>query len=355
MGFKILAINPGSTSTKIALYDNEQPTLELTLRHSAEEIARFPRIIDQLDWRKEMILDALRQNHFEVKSLSAVIGRGGLIKPIESGVYEVNPAMKNDLVNAQREHASNIGGLIAEQIAQSAGVKAYIADPVVVDELCDIARLSGIPECPRISIFHALNQKAIARRHAAKIGKRYEELNLVVAHMGGGISVSAHCKGRVIDTNNALDGDGPIAPERAGTVPAGHLVNLCFSGKYSQNEILKMLAGKGGLVAHLHQNSVQQLCEQISQGDTKAKAVLDAMSYTIAKEIGAMATVLKGKVDAILLTGGVSYNEPVNEVIREHCAFLAPIHVYPGEDEMGALMLNALGVLRGEMIPKVYA
>ena len=251
MGFKILAINPGSTSTKIALYDDEQPTLALTLRHSAEEIARFPRIIDQLDWRKEMVLEALAKNNFDVKSLSAVIGRGGLIKPIESGVYEVNAALKNDLVNAQREHASNLGGLIAEQIAQAAGVKAYIADPVVVDELDDIARLSGIPECPRISIFHALNQKAIARRHAEKVGKRYEDLNLVVAHMGGGISVSAHCKGRVIDTNNALDGDGPIAPERAGTVPAGALVNLCFSGKYSQRDVLKMLAGKGGLVAHL--------------------------------------------------------------------------------------------------------
>ena len=267
MGFKILAINPGSTSTKIALYDDEQPTLALTLRHSAEEIARFPRIIDQLDWRKEMVLEALAKNNFDVKSLSAVIGRGGLIKPIESGVYEVNAALKNDLVNAQREHASNLGGLIAEQIAQAAGVKAYIADPVVVDELDDIARLSGIPECPRISIFHALNQKAIARRHAEKVGKRYEDLNLVVAHMGGGISVSAHCKGRVIDTNNALDGDGPIAPERAGTVPAGALVNLCFSGKYSQRDVLKMLAGKGGLVAHLNQNSVQQICIDIEKGD----------------------------------------------------------------------------------------
>mgnify|MGYP000456528020 CR=1 FL=1 len=305
MGFKILAINPGSTSTKIALYDDEQPTLALTLRHSAEEIARFPRIIDQLDWRKEMVLEALAKNNFDVKSLSAVIGRGGLIKPIESGVYEVNAALKNDLVNA-------------EQIAQAAGVKAYIADPVVVDELDDIARLSGIPECPRISIFHALNQKAIARRHAEKVGKRYEDLNLVVAHMGGGISVSAHCKGRVIDTNNALDGDGPIAPERAGTVPAGALVNLCFSGKYSQRDVLKMLAGKGGLVAHLNQNSVQQICIDIEKGDQKSKAVLDAMSYSIAKEIGAMAAVLKGQVDAILLTGGVAYNEPVNDVIREH-------------------------------------
>ena len=362
MGFKILAINPGSTSTKIALYDDEQPTLALTLRHSAEEIARFPRIIDQLDWRKEMVLEALAKNNFDVKSLSAVIGRGGLLgcilfRCILFGLF----LLRRGLFFLGFRFGLGLrlllgnGGQIAEQIAQAAGVKAYIADPVVVDELDDIARLSGIPECPRISIFHALNQKAIARRHAEKVGKRYEDLNLVVAHMGGGISVSAHCKGRVIDTNNALDGDGPIAPERAGTVPAGALVNLCFSGKYSQRDVLKMLAGKGGLVAHLNQNSVQQICIDIEKGDQKSKAVLDAMSYSIAKEIGAMAAVLKGQVDAILLTGGVAYNEPVNDVIREHCSFLAPIFIYPGEDEMGALMLNALSVLRGERTPKVYA
>ncbi len=356
MGFKILAINPGSTSTKIAIFEDEKAILTHTLRHSAEEIARFPHIIDQLEWRKEMILDALKSKNIDVKSLAAVIGRGGLVKPIESGVYEVNEALKNDLTHAQREHASNIGGLIAEQIAREAGVKAYIADPVVVDELQYVARISGLPECPRISIFHALNQKAIARRHAAKIGKRYEDLNLIVAHMGGGISVSAHCKGRVIDTNNALDGDGPFAPERAGTVPAGSLVSLCFSGKYTQPQIVKMLAGKGGLVAHLGKNSVQEICEKdIAGGDKHSKEVLDAMSYTISKAIGAMAVVLKGQVDAILLTGGVAYNEPVNEVIREHCSFLAPIVIYPGEDEMEALALNALGVLKGEMTPKVYA
>ena len=355
MGYKVLAINPGSTSTKVALYDEERPLLDLTLRHTTEELTRFTDIIDQLDWRRGLILSALREKSFDIKELSAVIGRGGLIRPIPAGVYEVNSRMRYDLRNAQMKHACNLGGLLAAQIAHMAGVKAYIADPPVVDEMDDVARITGMPMCPRKPIFHALNQKATARLHCDRAGLVYEQANLIVAHMGGGISVSAHCKGRVIDTNNALDGDGPIAPERAGTVPAGALVNLCFSGKYSQRDVLKMLAGKGGLVAHLNQNSVQQICIDIEKGDQKSKAVLDAMSYSIAKEIGAMAAVLKGQVDAILLTGGVAYNEPVNDVIREHCSFLAPIFIYPGEDEMGALMLNALSVLRGERTPKVYA
>ena len=354
MGFKILAINPGSTSTKIALYDDEQPTLALTLRHSAEEIARFPRIIDQLDWRKEMVLEALAKNNFDVKSLSAVIGRGGLIKPIESGVYEVNAALKNDLVNAQREHASNLGGLIAEQIAQAAGVKAYIADPVVVDELDAIARRSGFPECPRISIFHALNQKAIARRHAEKVGKRYEDLNLVVAHMGGGISVAADKQGRIVDVNNALDGDGPFAPDRAGSIPSSELIKVCFSGQYTKEELLKFISSKGGLVAYLGTNSVIQVMERIAQGDQRAKKVLDAMCYNIVKQIGAMAAALSGSVQAIVLTGGIAYNEPVVEYIRERCSFIAPIAVYPGENELEALVTNALVVLRGVITPKVY-
>ena len=279
MGFKILAINPGSTSTKVALFDNDTQQLDLTLRHTAEQIAAFPNVIDQLQWRKDMILKALAEQGFDVRQLSAVIGRGGLVKPIEAGVYEVNEAMKHDLTNATMEHASNLGGLIAEQIASQVGVKAYIADPVVVDEMTETARYSGLPECPRRSIFHALNQKATARLHCDKIGKRYEDMNLVVAHMGGGISVSAHCKGRVIDTNNALDGDGPFAPERAGTIPAGELVELCFSGKYTKRDLKKMLAGKGGLVAHLGSNSVMHLIERVEAGDKQAGVVIDAMSY----------------------------------------------------------------------------
>lgn len=355
MGFKILAINPGSTSTKVALFDDDTQQLDLTLRHTAEQIARFTNVIDQLQWRKDMILKALEEQGFDVGKLSAVIGRGGLVKPIEAGVYEVNEAMKRDLTNATQEHASNLGGLIAEQIAREVGIKAYIADPVVVDEMTETARYSGLPECPRRSIFHALNQKATARLHCDKIGKRYEDLNLVVAHMGGGISVSAHCKGRVIDTNNALDGDGPFAPERAGTIPAGQLVELCFSGRYTKRDLKKKLAGKGGLVAHLGSNSVMHLIEQIEAGDKQAALVIDAMSYNISKAIGAMAAAMSGNVDGIILTGGIAYNEPVVEYIREHCSFIAPIAVYPGENEMEALMLNALVVLRGTITPKVYA
>ena len=355
MSFKILAINPGSTSTKVALFEDELPLLDLTLRHTAEEIAAYANITDQLPWRREIILKALAEQGFDIRELSAVIGRGGLIKPIPAGVYEVNDAMRHDLIHAQMEHASNLGGLIADEIARMAGVKAYIADPVVVDEMEDVARISGLPECPRRSIFHALNQKATARLHCEKTGLRYEDSNLIVAHMGGGISVSAHCRGRVIDTNNALNGDGPLAPERAGTLPAEGLVEICFSGKYTKKEVMKKLAGKGGMVAHLGLNSVQQLCINADRGDEKCRAMIEALGYNIAKEIGAMATVLKGKVDGIVLTGGVAYNEPVNEVIRAHASFIAPIYIYPGENELESLNLNALVVLRGVITPRVYA
>ena len=355
MSFKILAINPGSTSTKVALFEDERPLLDLTLRHTAEEIAAYANITDQLPWRREIILKALAEQGFDIRELSAVIGRGGLIKPIPAGVYEVNDAMRHDLIHAQMEHASNLGGLIADEIARMAGVKAYIADPVVVDEMEDVARISGLPECPRRSIFHALNQKATARLHCEKTGLRYEDSNLIVAHMGGGISVSAHCRGRVIDTNNALNGDGPLAPERAGTLPAEGLVEICFSGKYTKKEVMKKLAGKGGMVAHLGLNSVQQLCINADRGDEKCRAMIEALGYNIAKEIGAMATVLKGKVDGIVLTGGVAYNELVNEVIRAHASFIAPIYIYPGENELESLNLNALVVLRGVITPRVYA
>lgn len=355
MSFKILAINPGSTSTKVALFEDERPLLDLTLRHTAEEIAAYANITDQLPWRREIILKALAEQGFDIRELSAVIGRGGLIKPIPAGVYEVNDAMRHDLIHAQMEHASNLGGLIADEIARMAGVKAYIADPVVVDEMEDVARISGLPECPRRSIFHALNQKATARLHCEKTGLRYEDSNLIVAHMGGGISVSAHCRGRVIDTNNALNGDGPLAPERAGTLPAEGLVEICFSGKYTKKEVMKKLAGKGGMVAHLGLNSVQQLCINADRGDEKCRAMIEALGYNIAKEIGAMATVLKGKVDGIVLTGGVAYNEPVNEVILAHASFIAPIYIYPGENELESLNLNALVVLRGVITPRVYA
>ena len=356
MSYRILTIDPGSTSTKIGVFDDEKMLFEENLHHSAEELAQFETIPQQEAFRRRLVLKALEEHHIPLESLSAVCGRGGVLKPVHGGTYLTTDAMIDTLKKGPYgHHASNLGGLLAREIGSALHIPSYIVDPPVVDELAPLARYSGHPLITRRSIFHALNQKATARLHCERMGWVYEESNLIVAHMGGGISVSAHCKGRVIDTNNALDGDGPIAPERAGTVPAGALVNLCFSGKYSQRDVLKMLAGKGGLVAHLNQNSVQQICIDIEKGDQKSKAVLDAMSYSIAKEIGAMAAVLKGQVDAILLTGGVAYNEPVNDVIREHCSFLAPIFIYPGEDEMGALMLNALSVLRGERTPKVYA
>lgn len=354
MSYKVLAINPGSTSTKIALYEDEQPLLELTLRHTTEEIARFANIIDQLDWRRGLILQALREKEFDIRHLSAVIGRGGLIRPIPAGVYEVNSRMRYDLRNAQMKHACNLGGLLAAQIAHMAGVKAYIADPPVVDEMDDVARITGMPMCPRKSIFHALNQKATARLHCDRAGLVYEKSNLIVAHMGGGISVAAHKQGRIVDVNNALDGDGPFAPDRAGSIPSSELIKVCFSGQYTREELLKYISSKGGLVAYLGTNSVIQVMERIEQGDQRAQKVLESMCYNIVKQIGAMATALSGRVDGILLTGGIAYNEPVTEYIREHCAFIAPVTVYAGENELEALVANALVVLRGTIEPKVY-
>lgn len=354
MGYKVLAINPGSTSTKIALYDDEQPLLELTLRHTTEEIAGFADIIDQLAWRRGLILQALREKEFDIKHLSAVIGRGGLIRAIPAGVYEVNSRMRYDLRNAQMKHACNLGGLLAAQIAHMAGVKAYIADPPVVDEMDDAARITGMPMCPRKSIFHALNQKATARLHCDRAGIVYEKSNLIVAHMGGGISVAAHKQGRIVDVNNALDGDGPFAPDRAGSIPSSELIKVCFSGQYTREELLKYISSKGGLVAYLGTNSVIQVMERIEKGDQRARRVLEAMCYNIVKQIGAMAAALSGRVDGILLTGGIAYNEPVTEYIRTHCSFIAPVTVYAGENELEALVANALVVLRGTVAPKVY-
>jgi len=355
MGYHILAINPGSTSTKIAVYCDEQRQLALSIHHAVEELAAFHHINEQYEWRKELILSTLRQHGFDIASLSAVIGRGGLVHPLEGGVYEVNEALHHDLLHAQLSHASNLGGLIAADIAREVGVKAYIADPVVVDEMVDVARISGRPELPRSSIFHALNQKAIGRRYAREIGSRYEELNLIVAHMGGGITVGAHRRGRVIDVNNALNGDGPFSPERAGKVPSGELAQFCFSGQYTSQEMYKLLTSRSGLVAHLGTQSVIEVEQRIEAGDAKAKLVLDAMSYNIAKEIGQMAVALCGEVDAVLLTGGIAHCRLVTDEIERLCRFIAPIRVYPGENELEALAANALAVLKGEREVRVYA
>ena len=308
MSYIILAINPGSTSTKIAVYEDTQPVLSLAINHSAAEIAAFATIGDQFEWRKDLVLESLRKRGFDIGTLSAVIGRGGLVHPVEGGVYEVNDALHDDLLHARRQHASNLGGLIAQEIAAEVGVKAYIADPVVVDEMIPYARISGLPQLPRESVFHALNQKAIARRYARETGRKYEELNLIVSHMGGGITVSAHRQGRVIDTSNALNGAGPFSPERAGTLPPGPLIDLCFSGEYTREELQKLINGRGGLLAHLGTTSVPEILRRIDNNDLQAMLVLRAMCYNVAKEIGAMAIALKGKADAILLTGGIAHN-----------------------------------------------
>jgi butyrate kinase len=354
---RIIAVNPGSTSTKIAVYQNKEAVFLKTIRHSAEELARFPKITDQFQFRKDIIMQQINDAEIDLATIRAIVGRGGLLKPIPSGVYIVNDQMIHDLRHATfREHASNLGGLIARDMADSIpGATAYIADPVVVDELEDIARIAGHPLFSRISIFHALNQKAIARDFAKMVQKRYEDLNLIVGHMGGGITIGAHRKGRVIDVNQGLDGEGPFSPERSGTLPVAELVNVCFGGTHSQKEILKMITGEGGLVAYFGTNNASDIARMVEAGDAKARIVYEAMAYQVSKYIGEMYTVLKGEVDAILLTGGVAYDKLFISWIQERVYKLAPIHIFPGEDEMRALAINGLMVITGEITPKVYS
>ncbi|MDE5629206.1 MAG: butyrate kinase [Muribaculaceae bacterium] len=354
MAYKILAINPGSTSTKIAVYTDDHPDFTLSIDHAPEDLAQFASVVEQYNWRKDLIETALADNGINIRDFSAIIGRGGIVSPIESGVYEVNDDLVYDLQRARMQHASNLGGLIARDIADEIGVKAYIADPVVVDEMMPYARISGLPELPRESVFHALNQKAVARLFAKENGKNYEDLNLIVCHMGGGCTVSAHRRGRVVDTTNALDGCGPFSPERSGSLPPGPLIHLCFSGKYTEEELIKKVHGAGGLVAHLGTTSVPEVLDRIQNHDLHAMLVLRAMCYTICKEIGSMAVAMKGDVDAILLTGGIAHSKRVTDFIADHVAYIAPIYVYPGENELRALAGNALAVLRGERIPKEY-
>lgn len=352
----ILAINPGSTSTKIAIFEGKSEVFTKTLRHTAEEIAPFEKVIDQYEFRLQAITAALKENGIALSDLAVIVGRGGLLKPIASGVYEVNDAMVADLKSAQYgEHASNLGGIIAKALAsQVKGCRAFIADPVVVDELCDIARVGGHPLFPHISIFHALNQKAIAKQYAAEIGKTYEELNLIIAHLGGGVSVGAHEKGKVVDVNNALNGEGPFSPERSGGITAMQLAKACYSGKYTFDEVKKMINGKGGVVAHLGTNSFQEVEKRVVEGDEKAKLISDAFIYNVAKAIGAEAAALSGKVDAILLTGGIAYGKGMMKQLSSMVEFIAPVKVYPGEDEMGALAGNGLAVLEGREKVKNY-
>ena len=354
MAIKSLIINPGSTSTKIGVFEDDKLLFDETLRHTTEEIAQYDRIVSQKNFRKEVILNFLKENNIDINSFDVIVGRGGLLKPIPSGTYAVTDKLVEDLKNAVGgEHASNLGGILAREIADEIGVPSYIVDPVVVDELADVARLSGVPELPRVSIFHALNQKAVAKRYAKEVGKRYELLNLIVVHMGGGVSVGAHTGGKVVDVFNALSGDGAFSPERAGAVPPGALVDLCFSGKYSVKEIKKMLIGNGGFNAYLNTNDAREVYQQ-SLTDEYAKTVLDAFIYQVSKDIGAQAAVLSGNVDQIILTGGIAYGEYVVEEIKKRVGFIAPVTVYPGEDELLALAEGALRVMRGDEEVKEY-
>ena len=352
----ILVINPGSTSTKMAVFEDEKPILLRTINHSAEELAPYEDVLEQKDFRRRVVLDELQKADIPLQ-FDAVIGRGGLVKPVEGGVYEINEPMVRDTLSgiAMHDHACNLGCLIAYEIAaEITGCRSFIADPGVVDELNDYARISGSPLMNRICIWHALNQRAIARRYAAGIGREYEDLNLIICHLGGGISVAAHDHGRAIDANNALDGEGPFSPERAGSLPAADLIRLCFSGKYSEKQLLKRIAGKAGLNAHLGTNNMREILQRIQQGDKHAELIVDAMIYHVAKNIAAEAAVLCGKVDAILLTGGMAHSDYLVSRLRQRIDFLAPVYTFPGEDEMEALALNALAVLQKKREAKVY-
>ncbi|MFY9151652.1 MAG: butyrate kinase [Prolixibacteraceae bacterium] len=353
---RILAINPGSTSTKFAVYFDEVCMLKKTLRHSIEDLSLYDNIIDQFEFRKGLIIDALVDEGFEVDKIKYIIGRGGLTYALKSGVYVVNNRMlEHARAGIYGQHASNLGPLIADFIAlQIPGARAFIADPVVTDEMNEIARYSGHPAFERRSIFHALNQKATARVHARKIGRNYEELNLIVAHLGGGISVGAHQIGRVIDVNNALDGEGPFSPERSGTLPVGQVIDLCFSQKYEKDEIRRMVIGEGGFVAYLGTNDAQEVENRAKAGDELAVKIQDALGYQVAKAIGEMAAVLNGKVDGILLTGGLAFNSYLTGYIASKVEFIAKVFVYPGEDELEALAMNAYRVASGEIEPLEY-
>lgn len=357
---KILTINPGSTSTKIAVfsYDNNQHKLifNKTINHSAEEIHKFHKIIDQYHFRSDLITKTLKENGIEIEELACVVGRGGLFKPVKSGTYLVNDLMIQDIRDPKTlEHASNLGCLLAHEIAASIGRKAFIVDPVVVDELDDIARYSGLKDFPRTSIFHALNQKAIARKCSEDHNRNYEDLNMIVVHLGGGITIGAHKKGRVVDVNNGLTGEGPFSPERAGGIACFDIIELCFREGMTKEKAKKAIVGKGGIVDYLGTNNMREIEQGILNGDKKAEGVFDAMVYQICKEIGAMATaVFKGKVDYIVLTGGIAYDKRLASIIRDRAGFIADIKVYPGEDEMMALYLGGLRVIKGIDKEQIY-
>ncbi len=350
----ILAINPGSTSTKIAVYDDERQIFSCSIAHTPQELAAFDDVLDQEGFRYGLVVDKLHEAGFDLR-FDAVIGRGSLAKPVEGGVYEVNERMIKDARETPDRHACDLGCIIARRVANlSPGCICLVADPGSVDELNEWARVTGSPLMPHYCIWHALNQRAIARRFASETGRRYEDLDLIVCHLGGGISIAAHEHGRAVDVNNALNGDGPFSPERAGTLPAGTLVNMVYSGRYSQAEWQRRIAGEAGMSAHLGTNDLREALRRVRAGDEHARLIVDAMLYHTAKAIAAHGATLRGHIDAILITGGMAHEQYVLDRLRERLDWLAPIHVYPGENEMQALAMNALLVTRGELKLKDY-
>lgn len=354
MKYNILAINPGSTSTKLALYENDKEIFCNTLEHSAEEIEKYDKIQDQFEMRKNLVISSLLEKGYDIKSLSAVVGRGGMVPKVKSGAYKVNETMVNRLkFNPVIEHASNLGALIAYEIANEVNISAYIYDSVRVDELKDVARISGMPEISRTSTSHALNSRAMAMKVAKMNGKKYSDMNFVVAHLGGGISVSVHEKGRMVDI--LADDEGPFSPERAGRVPCKELIDLCYSGEFDKKTMNKKLRGNGGLKAYLNTVDVREVEEMIERNDEKAKLVLEAMAYQVSKGIGDLSTVVEGKVDAIVLTGGIAYSKRITALIKKRVEFIAPVEIMPGENEMESLAMGILRVLKGEEEASEYS
>ncbi len=352
---KILIINPGSTSTKVGLYDSGKMTVSESVSHPDEELKKFKTIWEQYDFRKAAVFKVLDAHRVSFSDIAAIACRGGNVKPIPGGIYQVCPRMIEDMKSGiYGKHPTNVGGLVAYDLGNQFNIPVLTLDPPMTDEMCTSARYSGIPQIARQSSFHALNQKATARKISAEIGRSYEDLNMIVVHLGGGISVGAHRKGKIIDVNNALDGDGPFSPERAGSLPAGDLVKLCFGGKYSEEEILKLLTGGGGLVAYLGTTNAIEIEKRIAEGDKQADEVFEAMSYQVAKEVGACAAVLEGQVDAIALTGSLVHSKRLMDSLRKKISFIAPIYLNPGENEMLALAEGVMRYLRNEERLSVY-
>jgi len=352
--YYILAINPGSTSTKIGIFKNTKLILSKNIPHSVSDLENFNSIMDQKEFRTKIVMSILDKCEVPVSKLNAIVGRGGMLTPMKSGTYIVNNEMISFLSNNLLEHASSLGAILADNIATSIGVKAYIVDPVVVDEMDSIAKITGLPEIRKISIFHALNQKAAAREVARRMRKKYNKCNFIVAHLGGGITIGVHKQGLVVDVNNGLNGDGPFSPERAGSIPTWSLIEWATTGFYSLPELKKKITGQGGVVAYMGTNNMQEVKKMVKKGDKKANDIYNALGYNIAKGIGALAPVVRGKLDAVIITGGLAFDKDLMSMIRKRIKYLAPVVILPGEDELASLSNGGLRVLKGEERPKIW-